>query len=82
MLVSSVAAALGLHMYKISSVDIVASSYSQVESKLRGLLFKIKLVAPCVFVIDNFEVSFFLSENIKFMLNSYKKVLNIYQKKL
>lgn len=55
--VKATAAALGLHMYKVSSVDIAATSYSQVESKLRGLLFKIKLVSPCIFAIDNFEVS-------------------------
>lgn len=56
-IVNSVVAALGLHLYKVSSVDVVATSYSQVESKLRGILFKIKLTSPCVFVVDNFEVS-------------------------
>lgn len=56
-IITSVTAALGLHLYKITSVDVCATSYSQVESKLRSLLFKIKLMAPCIFVIDNFEVS-------------------------
>lgn len=57
-IVSSVAAALGLHLYKASSVDLAATSYSQVESKLRSLLFKIKLASPCVFIVDNFEVNY------------------------
>lgn len=62
MVVSAAAAALGLHMYKASSVDIAATSYSQVESKLRSLLFKIKLVSPCIFVVNNFEVKFVMSK--------------------
>lgn len=70
-IVTSVAAALGLHVYKVSSVDLVATSYSQVESKLRSLLFKLKMASPCVFIVDNFEVmhTYFVYNKVCFTCN-------------
>lgn len=57
LIVSALADKLGVHMYRISSLDVSASVYAQVESKLRTVFFKVKLVSPAIFVMDNFEVS-------------------------
>lgn len=55
-LVEVLAAKLGLNLYKVNPNDFAAVAYAQMEIKLRNVFFKAKLCAPCILVIDNFEV--------------------------
>ncbi|KAF5299683.1 hypothetical protein FQA39_LY11478 [Lamprigera yunnana] len=54
-IVTSLAAKLGFHLFETTSGDITASVYAQTETKIRNLFFKARLCAPCILFINNFE---------------------------
>ncbi|XP_072375630.1 peroxisomal ATPase PEX6 [Diabrotica undecimpunctata] len=54
-IVSSLAAELGMHYYRIDNYELMANVYAQNETKLHNTFFTAKLAAPCVVALHNFE---------------------------
>ncbi|XP_074026455.1 peroxisomal biogenesis factor 6 isoform X2 [Leptinotarsa decemlineata] len=55
LLVSCLAARLGMHYYEINNYELSANVYAHNESKLHNVLFTGKMAAPCIIGIHNFE---------------------------
>ncbi|CAG9816067.1 unnamed protein product [Phaedon cochleariae] len=54
-LLSSLAAYLGMHYYQINNYELIANVYAQNETKLHNIFFNAKMAAPCIIAIRNFE---------------------------
>ncbi|XP_060519317.1 peroxisomal ATPase PEX6 isoform X2 [Cylas formicarius] len=54
-LLKSLALKLGVHLYRLASIDLSANVYAQNESKLNYAFFTAKMSAPCIVFIDKFQ---------------------------
>lgn len=58
-ILSSLSQKLGMKMCRVSNVDLSAQAYAQTEIKIKNAMFRAKVCAPCMLVINNFEVRYF-----------------------
>lgn len=54
-ILSSLSQKLGMKMCRVSNVDLSAQAYAQTEIKIKNAMFRAKVCAPCMLVINNFE---------------------------
>lgn len=56
-IINALVSKLGIQTYKIECSDIQTNTSAQTESKLKNVFSKSKLCAPCLLILNNFEVS-------------------------